>query len=120
MYSLYYLFVNITLYRTNVLVAGFNKFTKRIPAEKYEKFVKKVLMMSSIFLNDLQFKIADAISEQKILNEKYVTSKHIRNTVSETDIMHIKMMNKKLLREVDEMTGKNNKILRRISTHIIL
>jgi len=106
-------------YRTNVLVAGVNKLTKRIPADKYQKFIKKKLMSSTIYLNDLQFKITDAITEEQTLHERYVTSKHIRDTVFETDMHNVRMMNKKLLKEHIEMSAKNRELKQHLSMHII-
>lgn len=107
------------VHRTNVLVGGFNKLTKRIPADKYEKFVKNLLMSASLFLNDLQFKMTDAITEQTTLREQSVTLKHLRNTVSKTEIMHATMINKKLSREENEIKQSIRKIKQHISTHIM-
>ncbi|XP_025198329.1 DNA repair protein RAD50-like [Melanaphis sacchari] len=101
---------NVETYKTNVLVAGVNKLTKRIPAEKYEKFIKKKLMSTSIYLNDIQFKIIDAINEQQMLHESFMTSKHIRNTVFEADMHNVRIMNKKLLKEQIEIKEKNKKL----------
>jgi len=106
-------------YRANVLVAGVNKLTKRIPADKYQKFIKKKLMSSTIYLNDLQFKITDANTEEQMLHERYVTSKHIRDTVFETDMHNVRMMNKKLLKEQIEMQAKNKELKQHLSMHII-
>ncbi|XP_022175537.1 uncharacterized protein LOC111037325 [Myzus persicae] len=105
----------IETYRCNVLVAGVNRLTKRIPADKYQKFIKKKLMSSTIYLNDLQFKITDAITEEQTLHERYVTSKHIRDTVFETDMHNVRMMNKKLLKEQIEMTTKNKELKQHLS-----
>ncbi|KAE9543550.1 hypothetical protein AGLY_002350, partial [Aphis glycines] len=105
----------IETYRTNVLVAGVNKLTKRIPAEKYEKFIKKKIMTTSIYLNDIQFKIIDAISEQQMLHESFVTSKHIRDTVFEADMHNVRIMNKKLLKEQIEISVKNEQLKHHLS-----
>jgi len=106
-------------YRANVLVAGVNRLTKRIPADKYQKFIKKKLMTSTIYLNDLQFKITDAKTEEQMLHERYVTSKYIRDTVFETDMHNVRMMNKKLLKEQIEMAAKNKELKQHLSMHII-
>ncbi|XP_015379616.1 PREDICTED: protein PFC0760c-like [Diuraphis noxia] len=106
---------NIETFRANVLVAGVNRLTKRIPADKYIKFIKKKLMSSTIYLNDLQFKITDAITEEQMLHETYVTSKHIRDTVFETDMHNVRMMNKKLLKEQIEISTKNNELKQHLS-----
>ncbi|KAL5238679.1 hypothetical protein ACI65C_006089 [Semiaphis heraclei] len=106
---------NIETFRANVLVAGVNRLTKRIPADKYQKFIKKKLMSSTIYLNDLQFKITDAITEEQTLHERYVTSKHIRDTVFETDMHNVRMMNKKLLKEQIEITTKNKELKQHLS-----
>jgi len=76
-------------------------------------------MSSTIYLNDLQFKITDAITEKQMLHERYVTSKHIRDTVFETDMHNVRMMNKKLLKEHIEITTKNIELKQHLSMHII-
>lgn len=100
-------------------MAGVNKLTKRIPAEKYEKFIKKKIMTTSIYLNDIQFKIIDAISEQQMLHESFVTSKHIRDTVFEADMHNVRIMNKKLLKEQIEISVKNEQLKHHLSMHVI-
>lgn len=100
-------------------MAGINKLTKRIPAEKYKKFVKKKIMTTSIYLNDIQFKIIDAISEQQMLHESYVTTKHIRDTVFEADMHNVTIMNKKLLKEQLEISVKNEQLKHHLSMYIM-
>ncbi|CAI6357610.1 unnamed protein product [Macrosiphum euphorbiae] len=102
-------------YWENVLVAGVNRLTKRIPADKYQKFIKKKLMTSTIYLNDLQFKITDAKTEEQTLHERYVTSKNIRDTVFETDMHNVRMMNKKLLKGQTELIAKNIELKQHLS-----
>lgn len=100
-------------------MAGVNRLTKRIPADKYQKFIKKKLMTSTIYLNDLQFKITDAKTEEQMLHKRYVTSKYIRDTVFETDMHNVRMMNKKLLKGQTELTTKNIELKQHLSMHFI-
>lgn len=76
-------------------------------------------MSSTLYLNDLQFKITNAITEEKTLHEIYVFSKHIRDTVFETDMHNIRMMNKKLLKENIEIAAKNKELKQHLSMQII-
>lgn len=57
-------------------MAGVNKITKRIPAEKFELFIKKRARANASLLNSLNLKIINAEKELKILKRKVTELKN--------------------------------------------
>lgn len=98
------------LYRSEVLVSGYNHLTKRIPSEIYERFAKKRYSLNEHVLSDIRLKIVDAVIKQKFLNEKFIKLDDLQGKISETDCLQAIMVNKKHNRELAEKLQLNKKM----------
>lgn len=89
-------------YRLKVLEAGFDILTKRIPASKYEWFVKQQLMINAAIINRFYVTTANVIKEKKLLEEKLKTVTEQANSVSEIDLLQLQLKYIKLKQELIE------------------
>jgi len=100
-------------FRKEILVAGFDKMTKRIPAEKYEWFVKRRAMANASLLNNLRLKTFTAKKDLNILRTKLVELKDKQGKVTLNDCKLAKLKNEDLTQNVREA----QKLLDEIKVH---
>lgn len=100
-------------FRKKILVASFDKMSKRIPAEKYEWFVKRRVMTCASLLNNLRLKTITAKKDLTFLRNKFMELKDKQGKVTLNDCNLAKMETEDLTQKVREA----QKLLDEIKIH---
>lgn len=110
-------------YRLKVLEAGFDPLTKRIPASKYEMFVKQQFMMNAAIINGFYVKIDNLTIERKLLEKQLYQVAKQANGLCEVDHKQLELRHYKIYLEVKEKYEIEKKMKARrskyTSSHII-
>lgn len=105
------------LCRSEILEAAFNKITKKIPASKYQLFLKKRLVKNTNMITEIRIKISNLISKRRYLKMRALNLKNSQSNVTETNVKLCNLICNKLNRQLQVQSEVQKSITANLSEY---